>query len=180
MKVAYRCLWPSCGKVLTSVVGIKKHIRTTHLQRWVSLSCTINRATVPSVASTIKCNLFTMLKHYLIKQYISSTGDMLTCAHSGGSEHECCSHSEEDFYYTEIRQWEEPQRQSPPPLCDPAPSSPTHSLSPRRPTSPSSAALSSSAPSLPSSLWQVQVEHSYQVHPFHLYFNSNLLIIHLI
>lgn len=116
VKVAYRCLWPSCGKVLTSVVGIKKHIRTTHLQ-------------------------------------------------SGGSEHECCSHSEEDFYYTEIRQWEEPQRQSPPPLCDPAPSSPTHSLSPRRPTSPSSAALSSSAPSLPSSLWQVQVEHSYQASP---------------
>lgn len=31
VKVAYRCLWPSCGKVLTSVVGIKRHIRTTHL-----------------------------------------------------------------------------------------------------------------------------------------------------
>ncbi|KAL3065071.1 hypothetical protein OYC64_015285 [Pagothenia borchgrevinki] len=33
VKVAYRCLWPSCGKVLTSVVGIKRHIRTTHLSR---------------------------------------------------------------------------------------------------------------------------------------------------
>ncbi|XP_070817955.1 zinc finger protein 395-like isoform X3 [Chaetodon trifascialis] len=31
VKAAYRCLWPSCGKVLTSVVGIKRHIRTTHL-----------------------------------------------------------------------------------------------------------------------------------------------------
>ncbi|KAJ3593467.1 hypothetical protein NHX12_005802 [Muraenolepis orangiensis] len=31
MKVAYRCLWPSCGKVLTSVVGIKRHVRTLHL-----------------------------------------------------------------------------------------------------------------------------------------------------
>ncbi|XP_064187939.1 zinc finger protein 395-like [Anguilla rostrata] len=31
VKVAYRCLWPNCGKILTSVVGIKRHIRTLHL-----------------------------------------------------------------------------------------------------------------------------------------------------
>ncbi|CAL8243643.1 unnamed protein product [Lota lota] len=31
MKVAYRCLWPTCGKILTSVVGIKRHVRTLHL-----------------------------------------------------------------------------------------------------------------------------------------------------
>ncbi|KAM9765490.1 zinc finger protein 395a isoform 2-T3 [Menidia menidia] len=31
VKAAFRCLWPSCGKELTSVVGIKRHIRTTHL-----------------------------------------------------------------------------------------------------------------------------------------------------
>ncbi|KAJ8288695.1 hypothetical protein COCON_G00013540 [Conger conger] len=31
VKVGYRCLWPSCGKILTSVVGIKRHIRTLHL-----------------------------------------------------------------------------------------------------------------------------------------------------
>lgn len=31
MKVAFRCLWPSCDKVLTTTVGIKRHIRTTHL-----------------------------------------------------------------------------------------------------------------------------------------------------
>nr|XP_055027947.1 zinc finger protein 395a [Misgurnus anguillicaudatus] len=31
VKVAYRCLWPSCGKVLTTVVGIKRHIRNSHL-----------------------------------------------------------------------------------------------------------------------------------------------------
>lgn len=30
----YRCLWPSCGKVLTSSVGIKRHIRVLHLG-WV-------------------------------------------------------------------------------------------------------------------------------------------------
>ncbi|KAG7461152.1 hypothetical protein MATL_G00206950 [Megalops atlanticus] len=30
-RLAYRCLWPSCGKVLTSVVGMKRHIRTLHL-----------------------------------------------------------------------------------------------------------------------------------------------------
>ncbi|XP_029985258.1 zinc finger protein 395b isoform X2 [Sphaeramia orbicularis] len=27
----YKCLWPSCGKVLTSSVGIKRHIRLLHL-----------------------------------------------------------------------------------------------------------------------------------------------------
>ncbi|XP_056624258.1 zinc finger protein 395a isoform X2 [Triplophysa dalaica] len=31
VKVAYRCLWPNCGKVLTTVVGIKRHIRNSHL-----------------------------------------------------------------------------------------------------------------------------------------------------
>uniref|UniRef100_A0A3Q1EG15 Zinc finger protein 395-like n=1 Tax=Acanthochromis polyacanthus TaxID=80966 RepID=A0A3Q1EG15_9TELE len=72
VKAAFRCLWPSCGKVLTSVVGIKRHIRTTHLCR--------------------------------------------------GGEHERCSRSEEDFYYTEINQWEQPLCQSPPTplLCGPS------------------------------------------------------------
>ncbi|XP_028997218.1 zinc finger protein 395b isoform X2 [Betta splendens] len=27
----YKCLWPSCGKLLTSSVGIKRHIRVLHL-----------------------------------------------------------------------------------------------------------------------------------------------------
>ncbi|XP_052002058.1 zinc finger protein 395-like isoform X1 [Xyrauchen texanus] len=31
LKVAYRCLWPNCGKILTTVVGIKRHIRNSHL-----------------------------------------------------------------------------------------------------------------------------------------------------
>ncbi|MEQ2191350.1 hypothetical protein XENOCAPTIV_027141 [Xenoophorus captivus] len=31
LKVAYQCLWPSCGKVLTSLMGIKRHIRMVHL-----------------------------------------------------------------------------------------------------------------------------------------------------
>ncbi|XP_054617279.1 zinc finger protein 395b isoform X2 [Dunckerocampus dactyliophorus] len=30
-KGLYKCLWPSCGKVLTSSVGIKRHIRVLHL-----------------------------------------------------------------------------------------------------------------------------------------------------
>ncbi|KAL7872876.1 hypothetical protein AOLI_G00119470 [Acnodon oligacanthus] len=33
MKVAFRCLWPNCGKILTSIVGIKRHVRTLHLSR---------------------------------------------------------------------------------------------------------------------------------------------------
>ncbi|KAF7660917.1 hypothetical protein LDENG_00272270 [Lucifuga dentata] len=56
VKVVFRCLWPSCEKVLTSSVGIKRHILTIHL-----------------------------------------------------SEKECCSRSEEDFYYTEIHQWDKNQ-----------------------------------------------------------------------
>ncbi|KAM4744327.1 zinc finger protein 395-like isoform 2-T2 [Anableps anableps] len=117
LKAAYRCLWPSCGKVLTSVVGIKRHIRTVHL-----------------------CH---------------------------GGEHERCSRSEEDFYYSEINQWEEPHHQSPPP-CGPAPTSPTSSPSPPSPPSPPNpncSALSRSAPSPCSSFWQVQSEHSYQAPP---------------
>ncbi|KAK3538098.1 hypothetical protein QTP70_029788 [Hemibagrus guttatus] len=31
VKVAYRCLWPNCGKILTTIVGMKRHIRTLHL-----------------------------------------------------------------------------------------------------------------------------------------------------
>uniref|UniRef100_A0A1A7XRK7 Zinc finger protein 395b n=1 Tax=Iconisemion striatum TaxID=60296 RepID=A0A1A7XRK7_9TELE len=31
LRCVYKCLWPSCGKVLTSSVGIKRHIRVTHL-----------------------------------------------------------------------------------------------------------------------------------------------------
>lgn len=31
-KTVFKCLWPSCSKVLTSVVGIKRHIRITHLR----------------------------------------------------------------------------------------------------------------------------------------------------
>lgn len=31
LRSVYKCLWPSCGKVLTSSVGIKRHIRVTHL-----------------------------------------------------------------------------------------------------------------------------------------------------
>lgn len=119
VKVAYRCLWPSCGKVLTSVVGIKRHIRTTHL------------------------------------------------CHSG--EHERCSRSEEDFYYTEINQWDQQQHQipPPPPLCGPAPVSPSSPPSPPPPSPPSPppsacSALSRSAPSSSGSFWQVQSEHSYQ------------------
>ncbi|CAI5683088.1 unnamed protein product [Oreochromis niloticus] len=31
VRSVYKCLWPSCGKVLTSSVGIKRHIRVLHL-----------------------------------------------------------------------------------------------------------------------------------------------------
>uniref|UniRef100_A0A3P9HWZ1 Zinc finger protein 395a n=1 Tax=Oryzias latipes TaxID=8090 RepID=A0A3P9HWZ1_ORYLA len=107
VKVAYRCLWPSCGKVLTSVVGIKRHIRTTHLSR--------------------------------------------------GGEHERCSRSEEDFYYTEISQ--PPHQSPPPPLQASSSSSPSSPPSPPPPSPPSPSgcvALSRSAPSPCGSSWQVQ------------------------
>ncbi|XP_053281922.1 zinc finger protein 395a isoform X1 [Pleuronectes platessa] len=120
VKVAYRCLWPACGKVLTTVVGIKRHIRTTHLCR--------------------------------------------------GSEHERCSRSEEDFYYTEVN-----PRQSPPqpipvgpapssPTISPAPPSPPPSTAPPSPPSLTDDTLSRSAPSSSGHIWQVHSEHSYQAH----------------
>ncbi|CAG5927875.1 zinc finger protein 395b isoform 1-T2 [Menidia menidia] len=31
VRSVYKCLWPSCGKALTSSVGIKRHIRVMHL-----------------------------------------------------------------------------------------------------------------------------------------------------
>uniref|UniRef100_A0A8C2W516 Zinc finger protein 395 n=2 Tax=Chinchilla lanigera TaxID=34839 RepID=A0A8C2W516_CHILA len=31
VKVVYKCLWPSCGKVLRSIVGIKRHVKALHL-----------------------------------------------------------------------------------------------------------------------------------------------------
>ncbi|XP_063306432.1 zinc finger protein 704 isoform X1 [Pelobates fuscus] len=33
MKVLFTCLWKTCGKVLSTAAGIKKHIRTIHLGR---------------------------------------------------------------------------------------------------------------------------------------------------
>ncbi|XP_041034983.1 zinc finger protein 395-like isoform X1 [Carcharodon carcharias] len=33
MKVLYRCMWPDCQKLLSSPVGIRRHIRTVHLRR---------------------------------------------------------------------------------------------------------------------------------------------------
>ncbi|CAF89600.1 unnamed protein product, partial [Tetraodon nigroviridis] len=117
-KTAYKCLWPCCGKLLTSVVGIKRHVRTNHL------------------------------RHAL--------------------EHERC---DEDFYYTEVNQWEQPH--SLPVSCGPAPtpsSAPASSSwggspPPPSPPSPTSGALSCSAPSSSSIFWQVQSEHSYQAPP---------------
>nr|DBA25463.1 TPA: hypothetical protein GDO54_009844 [Pyxicephalus adspersus] len=31
VKVMYECLWPNCGKLLRSIVGIKRHVKTQHL-----------------------------------------------------------------------------------------------------------------------------------------------------
>lgn len=31
VKAMYKCLWPSCGKLLRSIVGIKRHVKTQHL-----------------------------------------------------------------------------------------------------------------------------------------------------
>ncbi|XP_029902882.1 zinc finger protein 395b [Myripristis murdjan] len=56
----YKCLWPSCGKVLTSSVGMKRHVRVLHLggseqsQReedfyYTKISCeTVDAASAPA------------------------------------------------------------------------------------------------------------------------------------
>lgn len=31
VKIMYKCLWPNCGKLLRSIVGIKRHVKTQHL-----------------------------------------------------------------------------------------------------------------------------------------------------
>ncbi|XP_069089869.1 zinc finger protein 395 isoform X2 [Pleurodeles waltl] len=31
VKAMYKCLWPNCGKLLRSIVGIKRHVKTQHL-----------------------------------------------------------------------------------------------------------------------------------------------------
>ncbi|XP_009281028.1 PREDICTED: SLC2A4 regulator, partial [Aptenodytes forsteri] len=36
-KVMFKCLWKSCGKVLSSSSGMQKHIRTVHLGRKADL-----------------------------------------------------------------------------------------------------------------------------------------------
>lgn len=52
----YKCLWPSCGKVLTSSVGIKRHIRVLHLG-WVSILCATDTfQSVPKILSLCGVN----------------------------------------------------------------------------------------------------------------------------
>lgn len=110
--------------------------------------------------------------------------------HSQSVEHERCSRSEEDFYYTEIHQ-RELQPLTPPPGVSthtpiPTTSNSTPWLACASPSSPSpsgvgsgepgvgagaggdsptevSPQLSQSAPSTPDFFWQVHSEHSYQV-----------------
>ncbi|XP_031151333.1 zinc finger protein 395b isoform X2 [Sander lucioperca] len=61
----YKCLWPGCGKVLTSSVGIKRHIRVLHLggsdqsQReedfyYTKISCeTVDASSVPAPSAPL-------------------------------------------------------------------------------------------------------------------------------
>ncbi|XP_068584588.1 zinc finger protein 704 isoform X2 [Cebidichthys violaceus] len=39
MKVMFKCLWKNCGKVLSTAVGIQRHIRTIHLGRSCDSDC---------------------------------------------------------------------------------------------------------------------------------------------
>ncbi|XP_031692646.1 zinc finger protein 395 isoform X3 [Oncorhynchus kisutch] len=62
---AYRCLWPSCGKVLTSSVGMKRHVRVMHLGSgseqshreedfyYTKFSCKVPPAHVPALSSHV-------------------------------------------------------------------------------------------------------------------------------
>ncbi|KAM3877466.1 zinc finger protein 395-like [Diretmus argenteus] len=122
VKLVFRCLWPSCGKVLSSVVGIKRHVRITHLGQH--------------------------------------------------GEQDRCSHSEEDFYYTEVHQplpslLSAPSPTSSPPSPHlPLACGPLGAGRADPPTDGTPPPLSRSLPSTSSSFWQVQSEHSYQVLPF--------------
>lgn len=112
-----------------------------------------------------------MINNYFICKFWSHWTHLI--CRRRGSEHERCSRSEEDFYYTEINQWDQPQSPTLPLSCSPASTSPASSSpssppsppppSPPSPTSPACNALSCSAPSFSGSSWQVQSEHSYQV-----------------
>nr|XP_013999177.1 unnamed protein product [Salmo salar] len=61
---AYRCLWPSCGKVLTSSVRMKRHVRVLHLGGseqshreedfyYTKFSCKAPPALVPALSSHV-------------------------------------------------------------------------------------------------------------------------------
>uniref|UniRef100_A0A4W5PQL4 Zinc finger protein 395b n=1 Tax=Hucho hucho TaxID=62062 RepID=A0A4W5PQL4_9TELE len=62
---AYRCLWPGCGKVLTSSVGMKRHVRVLHLGSgseqshreedfyYTKFSCKAPPALVPALSSHV-------------------------------------------------------------------------------------------------------------------------------
>lgn len=114
-------------------------------------------------------------KHLKVKLKVCASliNVMTVCGFRRGSDHERCSRSEEDFYYTEINQWEQQTSPPLPVLCSPAPPSPASSSpssppsppppSPPSPASPTCSTLSRSAPSSSGSSWQVQSEHSYQV-----------------
>lgn len=59
----YKCLWPSCGKVLTSSVGIKRHIRVMHLG-WADILSALLHLQAVSVILLRDTTGATMLKHY--------------------------------------------------------------------------------------------------------------------
>ncbi|XP_035768639.1 zinc finger protein 395-like [Neolamprologus brichardi] len=147
----------SCSRSVSSSIDVPKSQRSPH-------EVDMNELMAAMVLSSLSCS---PLLHSPAQPDLTGTR---------GGEHERCSRSEEDFYYTEINQWEHPQQRPPPhsghsgsspasPASSPSSPSSPPTPSPPSPSSPSCAALSCSAPSSSGSFWQVQSEHSYQAPP---------------
>ncbi|KAJ8290584.1 hypothetical protein GJAV_G00014870 [Gymnothorax javanicus] len=136
VKVAYRCLWPTCGKVLTSVVGIKRHIRNLHL----------GHSSVPEQSRREEDFYYTEILLEMDSTALPAASvQRPTLPVAPRNPWASCTSSPSST------------RQA---LAGPGPSTPEPSTP--QPAAPGTPELSQSAPSC---LWQVRSEHSYQACP---------------
>lgn len=140
LRGVYKCLWPSCGKVLTSSVGIKRHIRVLHLGRGSDQSqreedfyytriCCEAVDSVPALAPPPAAAPPSYQSHQALGQAPTPHLSWASCGSSSGSE-------------LQIPPAHRPRSNS---SSGPGPSRPSP--------------LSQSAPS---SFWQIHSEHLYQ------------------
>lgn len=149
-KGVYKCLWPACGKVLTSSVGIKRHIRVLHL------------GNVSDQSQREEDFYFTKISFESVEA---------GCAPAPPQQ-------QQPQIQPQMKQPQQPQQQQPPPgpascsqlswnLCGSPPASGLQIPPAHRPRSNSSSGPSLGRPtslsqSAPSSFWQIHSEHLYQ------------------